>query len=334
MPRTAGERRDLDREFSPSSLVDDLGAHFDRYAADSARARATLTVHRDLSCGPLPEQTLDYFPAADAGAPLLVFVHGGYWQELSKSEAAFAARDFVAAGIAFAALGYGLAPAHSMRQITAAAGESLRRVCTGLGELPGAPGAVHLAGHSAGAHLVASALLDSGGWERVGTTASAAVSSATLISGVYDLELLRHTYVNDALGMDAGEARECSPMRRLPGAGGLLPETGGPLPGAEPGGLDLPPLVVARGENETSEFARQQREFVRRARLGGAEVTDLVVRGRHHFDLPFDLGVTASELGAVVRRVICSRGPVRGGSGWGGGQSGSGGRGGAGTLES
>lgn len=323
--------------------MDDLSAHLDRYAADSARARATLTVHRDLSCGPLPEQTFDYFPAADPGAPLLVFVHGGYWQELSKSEAAFAARDFVAAGIAFAALGYGLAPAHSMRQVTAAATESLRRVCTGLVGLPGAPGAVHLAGHSAGAHLVASALLDTEGWRRAGTGPSAAVSSATLISGVYDLELLRHTYVNDALGMDDEEARECSPMRLLPGAGGALCGAGptgpeGVLRGAGPVGLDLPPLVVARGENETGEFACQQREFVRRVRLGGAEVTDLVVRGRHHFDLPFDVGDPTTELGAVVRRmmrrVICSRGPVGGGSGWGGGKSGSGGRGGAGTLES
>lgn len=63
------------------------------------------------------------------------------------------------------------------------------------------------------------------------------VASATLLSGVYDLELLRHTYVNEALGMDEDEARDCSPLLRLP---------------AEP-----PPLILARGENETDEFARQ-----------------------------------------------------------------------------
>ncbi|GGR78028.1 esterase [Streptomyces aureoverticillatus] len=326
-PRGEAEQRELDREYSPSSLVDDLADHLDRYAADSARARAELTVHRDIPCGPLPEQSLDYFPAPDDGAPLLVFVHGGYWQELSKSEAAFAARDFVAAGISFAALGYGLAPAYSMRQITAAVGESLRRVCTGLPGLPGAPRTVHLAGHSAGAHLVASALLDTAAWQRAGTEPSAAVSSATLISGVYDLELLRHTYVNDALGMDGAEARACSPMR-------LLPETGTPAHWADSPALPLPRLIVARGANETGEFARQQREFVRRARLGGAEVTDLVVRGRHHFDLPFDLANPATALGAEVLRGIRSRGPVGGGSGRAGGQSGYGGRRSAGTLES
>ncbi|GGO52047.1 esterase [Streptomyces lasiicapitis] len=325
-PRGEEERRELDREYSPSSLVDDLTDHLDRYAADSARARAELTVHRDIPCGPLPEQSLDYFPAPDADAPLLVFVHGGYWQELSKSEAAFAARDFVAAGISFAALGYGLAPAYSMRRLTAAAVESLRRICTGRAGLPGAPRTVHLAGHSAGAHLVASALLDTAGWRQAGTEPSAAVASATLVSGVYDLELLRHTYVNDALGMDGAEARECSPMRLLPEA------SGAPTPAA--GVPALPRLIVARGENETGEFARQQQEFVRRARLGRAEVTDLVVRGRHHFDLPFDLGNPATALGAEVLRGIRSTRPVGVGSGRAGGQSGYGGRRAAGTLES
>ncbi|MFJ6694603.1 alpha/beta hydrolase [Streptomyces sp. NPDC091272] len=282
--RTYGQE-ELDRQYSPSSRVDDLGVHLARYATDSALARSAPAARTALRCGPLPEQTFDLFPAARAGAPLLVFVHGGYWQEQSRNEAAFAARDFVAAGISFAALGYGLAPRHSMRQVTAAAGDSLRWICTSLAQLPGAPRTVHLAGHSAGAHLVVSALLDPEGWRRAGTTASDAVSSAVLLSGVYDLEPLRHTYVNDLLGMDEDEARDCSPQLRLPAA--------------------LPPLIVARGENETDEFARQQERFVRSARLGGTRVTPLVVDGRHHFDLPFDLGDPATSLGnEVLRRVV------------------------------
>ncbi|GHE61300.1 esterase [Streptomyces longispororuber] len=322
-------RREPDREYSPSSLVDDLPVFLDRYAADSLRARATLTVHQDLRCGPLPEQRFDYFPAPGEGAPLFVFVHGGYWQELSKAEAAFAARDFVAAGISFAALGYGLAPAYGMRQLTAAAVDSLHWICAHRASLPGAPSAVHLGGHSAGAHLVASALLDAEARRRAGTHPAGTIASATLLSGVYDLELLRHTYVNDALGMDTAEARECSPLRRLPEAGptaaGAVPPQGALPQGAPPSrGTALPPLLVARGERETTAFDRQQVAFVRRARAAGAAVTDLVVADRHHFDLPLDLARPGTVLGAEVLRVIRSTGPVGVDSGSGGGDAGSG----------
>lgn len=278
VPDTA--RTDLDREYSPSSRVTDLDVHLARYATDSARARARLPVHLGVDCGPLPEQRLDLFPAPDPHAPLFVFVHGGYWQELSRSEAAFAARDFLAAGFSFGALGYGLAPRHRLRDITAAVSDSLRRICTGRAHLPTTPRAVHLGGHSAGAHLVASTLLDA---DRLHPWAT--IASATLVSGVYDLEPLRHTYVNDALGMDAGEARDCSPLHRMP--------------------TRLPRLVVALGENETDAFTAQHHRFVAAAREGGTEVTALVVPGRHHFDLPFDLADPDTVLGAAVLGMLC-----------------------------
>jgi arylformamidase len=284
---------ELERDYSPSTRVDDVAPHLARYAADSARARDELTVHRELRCGPLPEWTLDLFPAPRPDAPLLVFVHGGYWQELSKNEAAFAARDLVAAGVSFAALGYGLAPRYPLTEITAATGEALRRICTEpeLLPLPVAPREVHLAGHSAGAHLVASALLDTASWRRCGARPADVIASATLLSGVYDVRPLRHTYINDALGMNEAEARACSPLLRLPDA------FTGELP-------DLPELLLALGENETGAFARQQRALAEAARRAGARVTELVAPGRHHFDLPFDLGDPATPLGAEVTRLI------------------------------
>ena len=60
--------------------------------------------------GEQADETFDYFPAAAADPPLLVFFHGGYWQELSKNESLFTAPDCIANGIAFAAIDYTLAP--------------------------------------------------------------------------------------------------------------------------------------------------------------------------------------------------------------------------------
>jgi arylformamidase len=90
--------------------------------------------------------------------------------------------------------------------------------------------------------------------------------------------------VNEPLGLDADTARACSPLHHL--------------------GPALPPLVVARGENETDEFGRQQDEFVAAVRELGGQVTDLVVPFRNHFDLAFDLGEPESLLGDSVARLI------------------------------
>jgi arylformamidase len=251
---------ELDLQYSPSSRVDDIRVYLAEYAERSAEARRILPAHLDLPYGAEPWQRFDYFPALRPNAPLHVFVHGGFWQQLDKSDSSFPALAFVPAGMAFAALGYGLAPEHSLDSIVADVRAGLRHLAGTLADLPGSPTSIHLSGHSAGAHLVAMALTDSPG----------VFASATLISGVYDLEPVRHTYVNDAVGMDADSARRNSPLFALPDR--------------------LPPLVVAVGEHETDEFGRQHADFVAAARARGADVRDMVVPGRNHFDLPFDLG--------------------------------------------
>ncbi|WP_016700729.1 alpha/beta hydrolase [Actinoalloteichus spitiensis] len=276
------DRDELARQYSPSSRVHDIAPYLADYARRSEQARRDLEVHRGLSYGPGPDQAYDYFPAPRPGAPLHVFVHGGYWQELSRHDSAFPALDLVPAGAAFAALGYGLAPAHGLAEIVASVSLGIRHLCRHRSELPGRPSEVHLSGTSAGAHLVASALLDVEGWRRDGLDPARAIGSAALLSGVYELEPLRHTYVNDALGLDTAAAAASSPLLALRSP--------------------LPPLLVARGRNETEEFARQHREFVDRARAVGTEVTDVVVPGRNHFDLPLDLGRPGTVLGDAVRR--------------------------------
>ncbi|MCC3774891.1 alpha/beta hydrolase [Streptomyces sp. UNOB3_S3] len=285
---TAAWRRygldELARQYSPSSCAPDMRYCLSEYAKRSESARRLLDVHEAVPYGPASEQRFDYFPAERPGAPLHVFVHGGYWQELGRAESSFAATGMVAAGAAFIALGYPLAPGCSLPAITAMVGEGIRWLCGHAPQLPGAPGRVHLSGHCAGAQLVAHALADTGAWRRSGIDPLAAVGSATLLGGVYDLEPLVGTYINKPLGLDGPTARACSPQH-------------GPL-------VRMPPLLVGRGESETDEYARQHREFVARARSCGTDVTDLVVAGRHHFDLPLDLGRGATELGAGVLRLM------------------------------
>jgi arylformamidase len=109
------------------------------------------------------------------------------------------------------------------------------------------------------------------------------IASATLLSGIYDLEPLRHTYLNDALRLSIDDAVRNSPIYHLP--------------------RELPPVVIARGGVETGEFIRQHDTMTALLRQR-TEVTEVVSQHRNHFDLAYDLGDPATALGAAVLATI------------------------------
>lgn len=268
---------DLDLEYSPSSRAPRFRAVLGRLAELSERARTDLPGELDLRYGADPDERLDFFPSGRRHAPLHVFVHGGHWQESSKEESAFAAPAITAAGASFVALGYGLAPRLSMEQILAQVRRALIWLRGHARDLGVDPDRLYLSGSSAGAHLVAAALSRVPGPM---TGECPTVAGACLLSGVYDLEPVRLSYVNDALGMDVRSARRHSPLHHLPCAADSL--------------------IVARGERETDEYARQHRLLVSAARRSGCRASSLVVPDRDHFALPADLGVPGTSLGDAV----------------------------------
>lgn len=256
---------DLEREYSPSSRVGGSAEPFIQgYGARSRAAEAEL-----MAAG--HEITLlrggTRLVAAAPGAPLLVFVHGGYWQALSAADSMYLAPGALARGWAYAAVEYTLAPAASLGQIVdevAAALQALDRA--------GRFGPVVLAGHSAGAHLVAMTALMA--------DSPLPVAQVVLLSGVYDLRPVVHTTVNDALHLDPAGAAAFSPT--------LLPV------------VATPPVLVAVGDNETDAFHAQSHVFAARLRAAGAPVTESIVSGRHHFDIVDDLVDPTSAIGALV----------------------------------
>ncbi|RAY12594.1 alpha/beta hydrolase [Actinomadura craniellae] len=264
-------RQELDREYSPSRLARDAAGTLARYRDESAAARRRLDCELDVPYGPSPDERLHWFPPLLPGAPLLVFVHGGHWQESSKEDACFPAPGLIAAGAGYVALGYGLAPRRGLPEMAASVRRGLRWVRAHARDLGSRPDRVHAAGSSAGAHLVALAVTG---------PEPAEVAGACLLSGVYDLEPVRHSYVNDALGLDARAAADHSPLRRLP--------------------LRVPDVLVARGRHETREYARQHALLLGALRATGQRATGLVAADRDHFDLPLDLGRPRTPLGRAV----------------------------------
>lgn len=274
---------DLEREYSPSSCLDrDIAIEVEAYRSlsDAARQRcadlgATLTT---ITYGDEPAETVDLaVPPGVADAPLVLYFHGGYWQQLSKFDSFFAAADAVERGWAFAAVDYTLAPAASLDEIVTECRTATGRIVERAEALRIDPAEIVLAGSSAGAHLAAMTALDPDG---------PPIAGALLVSGVYDLEPIVHTYVNDALGLDLDGARRNSPM--------LHDLTG------------FPPTVVAYGDNETAEFKRQSNDFASNLRRAGTDAPVVEVAGRHHFDVIHDLCRPTTPLSDVVASLLAA----------------------------
>lgn len=269
-------REQLEREYSPRLLVDDLQPYLDRYAGLSEAARAGLEVERNLAYGATPEEVLDYFPAASRASPVHVFIHGGYWRLLGKDESSFAAPAFVRAGACFVALNYALAPKVRLDEIVRQCRSAIAWLYRNASGYGGDPGRIFVSGTSAGGHLVAMLLATE--WDGDFGVPDDVIKGGCAVSGVFDLEPILQCAVNETLRMDLAEARRNSPLVRRSSAS----------------------LVVAWGERETAEWKRQNIEYAGRWRSVNGACEAVEIPGRNHFDVIVDLGDPDSRLGRLA----------------------------------
>jgi arylformamidase len=257
---------------------------FARWEAASAAVRAGLPHARNVAYGPHGRMRLDLFPAAERGTPLVVFLHGGYWRTLDKDYFSFPAAAFVEAGIAYAAVGYGLCPDVTMDTLVGQVRDALVWLYAHAGDYGIDRDRIVVAGHSAGAHLAA--MLATTDWPPRSAAANP-VKASCAISGAYDLEPIRRTSINADLRLDEAAARRNSPIRRLSAARGRL--------------------VLALGELEHAEFHRQQAEFAAAWRDAGlADPAELIVPARHHFDVIDEMARPESRLHAAILELVAA----------------------------
>lgn len=279
----------LDSELNLRARWPDHPEFFARWAADSAAQRSQQPCQLDLAYGPGAAEKLDFFPATAAGtgpAPVLAFIHGGYWQALDKGDYSYLAPAFTEAGIAFASLNYALAPDAKIGSMI----DQVRRALIWLHDQAGTLGVdasrIVVAGHSAGGHLAAMAL--STDWPALDPALPAdLLAGGCSISGVYDLEAVRLSYHNKLLGIEAPEAAPWSPLHRLPGKAA--------------------PLLLAVGSEETDEFLRQHAEYAEAWQGRGLPLGEVEMAGLHHFTAVDALGDTGHPLYAAVAK-LCQSG--------------------------
>ena len=208
-----------------------------RWQADSAQARQSETGLLDLAFGSAPMEQLDFFPADQAGAPLLVFIHGGYWRSLDKSDFTFIVPAYRRAGFNVALTNYTLSPHASVEEITRQQLRALAWLYRRSARLDFDRNRIAIAGHSAGGHLAA--MMMAAHWSVFGSDLpSDLIKAGVLMSGLYDLEPVRHAeFINTDLKLDKSSALRLSPA--------WMPQP------------NSAPFITAVGDLESDEFKRQ-----------------------------------------------------------------------------
>jgi arylformamidase len=207
-------RRDpawLDAQYNNRARIADSARIFERWSSASALVRERTSRRLDLRYGDGPNETLDVFPAARADAPVLVFIHGGYWRGFDKADHSFLAASFVADGAMVVVPNYALCPAVTVEDIALQMTRALAWTWRNAALYGGDPRRIVVAGHSAGGHLAAMLLCCD--WKAVARDLPARlVSKALSLSGLFDLETLRKTpYLQGDLRLTPASAKRLSP---------------------------------------------------------------------------------------------------------------------------
>jgi len=260
---------------------------------ESAQAREQIDGarrgHWSVPYGPRPLNTLDIIEADPAAvvpgqaAPILFFIHGGYWRMLDKSAQTFVAPAWSARGAMVVIPNYSLAPAVSLEAISLEVAQALAWVWLNARAYGGDPDRIVVSGHSAGGHLTGMALSCDGRrlGRALGTRLPRHLSRRGLsISGLFDLSPLVHCeWLMPDIRLNPVSIARLSP------AGWAAPQ-------------DCR-LVAVAGGDESNEFHRQNRLIHER---WGSDVVPVVeeIPNRNHFDILLDLMEPHSRLSRLM----------------------------------
>ncbi len=253
---------EIDAQYDVEQSVPDFTVHARHYVEQSRLARHRLRATLDVPYGPTLAETLDIFPAADPGAPVFVFIHGGYWRMLSSKDFSCVALGPVARGITTVVVNYALTPRVSIDEISRQARAAVAWVLRNIATHGGDPRRVVVGGHSAGGHLTAMCLQTP--WRDDYGLPDDPLAGAVLVSGLYDLEPLRFSLMQPQIQLDDGVIRRNSPLFTVRPC--------------------RTPALITWGGDEPDEFRRQSDDFLAAWTAAGNRAKRAPQQGCNHFD--------------------------------------------------
>src|SRR3981081_4675956 len=246
----------------------DIAAGWDRRSADM---RARHSSHLNLRFGPRERNRIDFVKAREGG-PTLLFIHGGYWQTRAKEPFTLFAEGPMAHGINVALIGYTLAPDATLDQIVAEIHGGIDLLAGQLPDLGGDASRIVVSGWSAGGHLTSMALSHPN------------VSAGMAISGIYDLEPIRASYLNVKLGLDEAMSRRNSPVMQEGGA--------------------MKPLSLVVGNAELPLLRKQTADFACHRAKYGLPVSYEEIPGADHFTIMNELMSPSGRITTLIRQIF------------------------------
>ena len=237
----------------------------------SAAMRARYPGYLDLRYGPRERNRIDFLKVRDRG-PTLLFIHGGYWQTRAKETFTLFAEGAMAHGINVALIGYTLAPEAVLDQIVGEIHTGIDFLARQLPAFGGDGSGIVVSGWSAGGHLTAMAL------------SHPKVRAGMAISGIYDLEPIRASYLNEKLRLDEATSRRNSPM-------------------VQPGGA-AKPLSLVVGSAELPLLRRQTADFAGHRARYGLPVTYEEIPGADHFSIMSEMAAANGRITTLIRQLF------------------------------
>lgn len=271
-------QRELDAAYDVEGSVPDFTVYARQYIGASESARRDLRHVPDVRYGQTRAEYADIFPSATRGAPVLVFIHGGYWRILSAKEFSFVARGFAPMGTTVVVANYDLCPAVTIPEIARQMRALISWCVRNIDRYNGDPENITVCGHSAGGHLAAMCALTD--WHgRYGLPART-IRNIVPISGLFDLEPIALTFMQPDLRISERDIAEASPQRLI-----------APSPSR---------MLITWGSDESSEFYRHSEEFRAGWEAVGNSAATFPQLGRNHFTAITDLGDPATPLTRAI----------------------------------
>ncbi len=281
-------QEEIDQEYNVEALVPDMGRYIELFIGGSEKARRELECVLDVRFGPTLDETVDVFPANRPGAPILVFIHGGYWRILSSKEFNLVARGLSAHGVTVVVSNYSLCPKVSIAEITRQSRAVIAWLSHEAGTYNGDANRIFVCGHSAGGQQVG--MLMATDWQAEYGLSNDIIKGGIPISGVFDLEPLRYSWLQPKLLLTHEIILQQSPCLHIP--------------------RTAPPLFITLGEEGPAEFQRQSRDYLAAWRAHGLRGELQVQPGKNHFTAIEGLAEADSPLCQAVIDFMtrCERG--------------------------
>jgi len=254
-------QEEIDLEYNLSLTVPDSKQWVEWYKQKSEIARQTLDCILDIGYGSSEDETVDIFPSKEQGAPVLIYIHGGYWFSGSSKDYSFVANGFVSQGFTVVVMNYSLCPKTTLSEITHQSRTLIAWIYKEAVSFNADPTRIFVSGHSAGGQQVGMLLASE--WCSGYGLPDDVIRGGISISGLFDLHPFYYSYLQPKLLLTQEMILQESPYLHIPDSG--------------------VPLLITYSEEETAEFHRQSMDYFQAWQNNGLYGELLIQEGKHHF---------------------------------------------------